>query len=182
MEEDKKEPVEESTITLTVKDASGGTDKTMQFKVKKTTKFSKVFEAYAQRLGVQSASMRFIYEGKRVIADATPKFLEMEDNDEIEAMIDQQGGGADGEKDGEAESTITLTVKDADGAEMHFKLKKTAKFSKIFDSYAARKGIEKKYFRFLNANELISGEQTPKMLELEDGDVIDARIEQLGGL
>ena len=46
MEDDKKEVAEESTITLGVRDHSGNT---MNFKVKKTTKFLKIFDAFAER-------------------------------------------------------------------------------------------------------------------------------------
>jgi small ubiquitin-related modifier len=35
--------------------------------------------------------------------------------------------------------------------------------------------------RFLLDGEAIKGDQTPKMLELEDGDQIDCMLEQLGG-
>ena len=45
---------------------------------------------------------------------------------------------------------------------------------KIFDSYGQRKGIPPESIRFLLEDKRIRGDSTPKMLELEDGDQIDA--------
>jgi small ubiquitin-related modifier len=63
------------------------------FKIKKTTKMSKVFETYAQRKGVQATSLRFMLDGERVNEDETPKMLELEDQDQIDCMLEQTGGG-----------------------------------------------------------------------------------------
>lgn len=35
---------------------------------------------------------RFQYEGNRVMPDQTPDELDMEDNDQIDALVEQQGG------------------------------------------------------------------------------------------
>ena len=53
---------------------------------------SKVFETYAQRKGVQSSSLRFLLDGERIQADATPKQLELDDQDQIDCMLEQSGG------------------------------------------------------------------------------------------
>ena len=52
----------------------------------------KVFETYAQRKGVQAASLRFLLDGDRIQADQTPKQLEMDDQDQIDCMLEQSGG------------------------------------------------------------------------------------------
>ena len=62
--------------------------------IKKSTKFSKVFEAVAARIGVEVTSIRFLYDGKRVTKDDTAKMLEMEDGDQIDALTEQTGGGS----------------------------------------------------------------------------------------
>ena len=64
----------------------------MTFKIKKTTKLQKVFEAYTQHLGVEVGSRRFFFDGKRIKGDATPKMLEMEDQDQIDCFLEQVGG------------------------------------------------------------------------------------------
>jgi small ubiquitin-related modifier len=78
-----------NTITVRVKDQTG--EETF-FKVKKTTKMSKVFSAYAQRKGVSSQSMRFLLDGERIGVDETPKSLELEDQDQIDCVLEQHGG------------------------------------------------------------------------------------------
>ena len=62
------------------------------FKIKKTTKMSKVFSTYAQRKGVDVTALRFLLDGERIKEDQTPKTLELEDNDQIDCMLEQVGG------------------------------------------------------------------------------------------
>ncbi len=62
------------------------------FKIKKTTKMSKVFSTYAQRKGVQVNSLRFLLDGERINDTDTPKTLELEDNDQVDCMLEQVGG------------------------------------------------------------------------------------------
>jgi len=67
------------------------------------------------------------------------------------------------------------------GEETQFKIKKTTKMGKVFKAYAERKGISQQTLRFLLDGERVNDDQTAKMLELEDGDQIDAVLEQVGG-
>ena len=60
--------------------------------VKKETKFQKIVEAYAQRKGINGASLRFMIDGERVQPDSTPKMLELEDNDQVDVMLETVGG------------------------------------------------------------------------------------------
>lgn len=53
---------------------------------------SKIFEAYAQRRGIESKSLRFMLDGERLTPDQTPKMLELEDNDQIDVMVEAVGG------------------------------------------------------------------------------------------
>jgi small ubiquitin-related modifier len=62
------------------------------FKVKKTTKMSKIFNAYASRKGVDPASLRFLLDGDNVDPNQTPKMLELEDQDQIDCVLEQVGG------------------------------------------------------------------------------------------
>ena len=76
-------------ITIRVKDQAG---EEIFFKVKNTTKMSKVFAAYAQRKSVQQTSLRFLLDGERINNDDTPKTLELEDQDQIDCLLEQYGG------------------------------------------------------------------------------------------
>lgn len=62
------------------------------FKIKKTTKMLKVFTAYALRKGVDLNALRFVLDGTRITAEETPKTLELEDQDQIDCLLEQQGG------------------------------------------------------------------------------------------
>jgi len=62
------------------------------FKVKKTTQFSKVMSAYCKKVGADLESVRFLFDGQRLRPDQTPADLNMEDEDEIDAMVQQTGG------------------------------------------------------------------------------------------
>jgi small ubiquitin-related modifier len=52
---------------------------------------------------------------------------------------------------------------------------------KVFKAYADRKGVNESSMRFVLDGDVVKGDQTPKMLELEDGDQIDCMLEQVGG-
>ena len=49
-------------------------------------------ETYCSRQGFPLTSVRFIYEGEIIKETDTPESLKMEDNDELDAMIEQHGG------------------------------------------------------------------------------------------
>ena len=53
----------------------------------------KVFDTYAQRKGVQSSSLRFLLDGDKIGPDQTPKMLELDDQDQIDCLLEQVGGG-----------------------------------------------------------------------------------------
>ncbi|CAF1464402.1 unnamed protein product [Rotaria magnacalcarata] len=64
----------------------------VHFKVKMTTAMGKLKKSYAERQGVTVSSLRFLFDGKRINDDETPKLLEMEDNDTIDVYQEQVGG------------------------------------------------------------------------------------------
>lgn len=76
---------------------------------------------------------------------------------------------------------ITLRIRDAAGAELSFKVRKTTPFSKVFDVFCQKKCHNRASMRFLFDGIRVPDTQTPEGLELEDGDSIDAVIEQVGG-
>jgi len=76
-------------VTLKVK-AQDGSE--IFFKIKPSTALKKLMDSYCQRQGVDSKTVRFLYEGNRVQETATPKELGMTSGDEIDAMVEQRGG------------------------------------------------------------------------------------------
>lgn len=55
---------------------------------------SKVFATYAAKKGVQPNAVRFLLDGERIENDSTPKMLELEDQDQIDCVLEQTGGGS----------------------------------------------------------------------------------------
>ena len=88
---------DKDTITIRVKDQrnqqgwiSGmGCGSETYFKVKMSTKMSKVFGAYAQLKGAPPTSLRFHIDGEplRFCHEETPRSLELEDQDQIECTV-----------------------------------------------------------------------------------------------
>ena len=64
------------------------------FKIKKTTALRKVFKAYAQKQGIPLDTIRFSFDGDRVVDDesTTAGDLGLEDGDIIDANVAQVGG------------------------------------------------------------------------------------------
>ncbi|RKP22789.1 Rad60/SUMO-like domain-containing protein, partial [Syncephalis pseudoplumigaleata] len=64
------------------------------FKIKRTTALKKLMHAYCERQGKSVESVRFLYDGIRILPDNTPvEVIEMEDDDTIDVMVEQVGGG-----------------------------------------------------------------------------------------
>merc|ERR1711988_364829 len=62
------------------------------FKIKRTAKLKKLFDAYCQRGNLNPKGVRFLFEGNRLRDEHTPNEHEMEDDDVIDVMVEQQGG------------------------------------------------------------------------------------------
>ena len=52
----------------------------------------KLKKSYSERVGAPIASLRFLFDGKRIKDEETPKNLEMEPDDYIEVFLKQLGG------------------------------------------------------------------------------------------
>jgi len=81
----------------------------IHFRVKQTTQMGKLKKSYSERVGVPVTSLRFVtskkyrflffiivrgflFDGRRINDDETPKALEMEQDDVIEVYQEQTGG------------------------------------------------------------------------------------------
>ncbi len=57
---------------------------------------------------------------------------------------------------------------------VHFKMKKKTALKKLMQAYCARESLQMDQMRFLFSGNKVRENQTPEVLEMEDGDVIDA--------
>ena len=80
--------VQDKTIILVFSFA--GREK-VQLKVLRTTSFQKIFATFAEIVGVSLTSLRFIYDGVRILPSDTPKMVEAEDKDQIDVYLEQIG-------------------------------------------------------------------------------------------
>lgn len=76
-------------VSLKVVNADGAE---MFFKIKKGTQLKKLIDAYCKKQGITRASVRFLFDGSPVDESKTPEDLGMEDDDVIDAMVEQTGG------------------------------------------------------------------------------------------
>ncbi|KAI9268215.1 ubiquitin-related domain-containing protein [Phascolomyces articulosus] len=87
---DKKEPTSGNEhINIKV---VGGDNNEVFFKIKQSTPLRKLMDAYCERQGKSPGSVRFLYDGHRVLATDTPQGLDMDDGDTIDVMVEQIGG------------------------------------------------------------------------------------------
>mmetsp|Transcript_6289 Transcript_6289/g.8757 ORF Transcript_6289/g.8757 Transcript_6289/m.8757 type:complete len:97 (-) Transcript_6289:191-481(-) len=86
---DNSQKEDPNTINLRVVSQDGNE---VYFKIKKHTQLKKLMDAYCQRQAIESNSIRFLYDGQRLQPEQTPQDLEMEDNDIIDAVLQQTGG------------------------------------------------------------------------------------------
>ena len=71
---------------------SSTTHEKIMFRVKKTTKFAKIMEIYCNRSGIARRQVRFLFDGQVIKETDTPESLGVEDDDQIDAAIEQVGG------------------------------------------------------------------------------------------
>jgi len=95
-------------------------------------------------------------------------------------MSEEQSGGT-GDNASSDPNTINLRVVSQDGNEVYFKIKKQTPLRKLMDAYCQRQAIDSNSIRFLYDGQRIQADQTPKELEMEDNDIIDAVLQQTGG-
>jgi hypothetical protein len=79
-------------INLKLLDQSGNE---LFFRVKKTVKMSKVIDTYCSRQGIALRNVRFLFDGVRLQPKDTPESLEMENDDIVDVVLQQTGGGND---------------------------------------------------------------------------------------
>jgi len=84
---------EKKYVQLNICSADGGT---LTFKVKTTTKLDKMFNAFYKNKGFSEGTVRFSFDGKRLVGDESVEGSGLQNNDIIDAMVEQTGGGRGG--------------------------------------------------------------------------------------
>ncbi|KEG12684.1 small ubiquitin protein [Trypanosoma grayi] len=76
-------------VSIKVVNADGAE---MFFKIKTGTQLKKLIDAYCKKQGISRSSVRFLFDGSPIDESKTPADLGMEDDDVIDAMVEQTGG------------------------------------------------------------------------------------------
>ncbi|KAN0060071.1 SUMO protein smt3 [Thecaphora frezii] len=76
---------------------------------------------------------------------------------------------------------LNIKVKDVNGNEVFFKVKKNTRLHKLKLAYADKMGKPVNSVRFIFDGQRIGDDDTAETLGMEDSDEIDAMIEQTGG-
>lgn len=105
-----------------------------------------------------------------------------ESNNENAYNEDVNNGDHDNdEPEGGPSEHIQVKVRSPDGNEVFFKIKRKTKLEKLMSVYCTRLGQSMDAVRFLFDGDRVHGDNTPEQLNIEDGDVIDAMVQQTGG-
>ncbi len=86
----------------------------------------------------------------------------------------------EGNDEKESAEEITFRLKDQNGEETMFKVKRAIKMQKVMNAYAGRKGVDVRDLRFLLDGKSVLGADTPETLDLEDNDQIDVFLQLRG--
>ena len=119
----------------------------IHYLVKISANMGKLKKSYAERVGVQVSTLRFLFDGRRINDEETPKALEMEQDDVIEVYQEQTGGVAE---EGDKTDYIKLKVVGQDSNEIHFRVKFSTNMGKLKKSYAERTGVAVSSLRYVS--------------------------------
>ena len=95
-EEAKGEGAKGEHLNIKVKDQNGNE---VFFRMRQGAPLKKLMTTYCERQGVSESQMVFLYDGTRLTPEMTPASLEMEEVDQVDAVIGgKQGAGRAGEE------------------------------------------------------------------------------------
>ena len=77
---------------------------------------------------------------------------------------------------------LSLRVVGQDGSELLFRLKRHTPLGKMMDAYCQRMAVSRKALRFLYDGQRVPEDATPDALGMTDRDIIDAVLQQVGGV
>ncbi|VEU23569.1 DEKNAAC104734 [Brettanomyces naardenensis] len=83
-------------------------------------------------------------------------------------------------KQEQQDTHINLKVTDG-SSEVFFKIKRTTPLKRLMDAFCKRQGKSADSLRFLYEGQRLTPDATPDSLDMEDGDLIEAHREQVGG-
>ncbi len=100
---------------------------------------------------------------------------------ETKPKVTKSGGGSSQEASVDTGEVICLKVRDQNGAEMSFRVRRSATLKKMMDVYCEKRQLIQNSIQFTMDGDRVLPENTPAELDLEDGDVLEVFSHQEGG-
>ncbi|KAK1073593.1 hypothetical protein LTR12_005099 [Friedmanniomyces endolithicus] len=163
-------------ITIIFADVNGFE---LSFRLKQHTKLGKAMEAFAKRTERDPGTLRFLFEGERLLPESTTESMGMEDGDRVEVHHEQIGGGGGAELP--PPESITLTFADGQGYELFFKIKRSTELGRAIDAFAKRTDRELETLRFSFNGEPVLPHATVDSMGMADHDRVEVQYEQVEG-
>ena len=132
------------------------------------TPLKKLMEAYCSHMAVEIDRYSFHFDQNQLEETQTLQELKMEDGDVIDAIL--------------MAVHINIKVKGQDGNTVHFKMNRNTQLKKLMEAYCNRQSLQMDQIRFLFDGNRLRETYTPEELEMEDDDVIDAMLFQVGNI
>lgn len=151
-------------LIINVKDRSGVLT---FYQLKRTTKMSKVFQDYAQRRGLDLASLKFFISGEPIGGTDTPAQLHFVGDETIDCVPCTP-------------KYLILVVQEESGVETFFKVKRSVRMFKIFEVMAQRIGVPDWKLTFFYNRIRIGRDDTADVLQMDDQDQIKCRVDLPG--
>lgn len=73
--------------------------------------------------------------------------------------------------EGGENDVLSIKVKDQQGGELAFKIKRNTKLSKVKEAFCKNKGLDPNHVRFMFDDHRIAHDETPNDLDIENDDV-----------
>ncbi|CAG2178571.1 unnamed protein product, partial [Oppiella nova] len=157
----------------------------IHYRVKVSAQFAKLKKSYSERAGMEADDAIEVYEeqvggnGQHFLM----VFMVLRHSDE-RVGISGDMSSATGTVDGGAAADwehIELKVLGQDSHETRFRVKLTTRMGKLKKSYAEAKRLQLRELRFLFDGHIIQDRDTPALLQMLNGDVIEVYPPQDGG-
>lgn len=146
------------------------------YEISRVDRLHELYKAVAKRRDLHLGSFRLFCHGREMNPFATARCAQLFDSTEVECRSVENW-----DKSSSIPRTkITIRVRDQTGEETHFKVKDSSLMYNMFDAYCERKGVTIDALAFLLDGDRIFPYDTPRRLDLEDGDQVDCFLEQVG--
>ena len=94
------------------------------------------------------------------------------------STLDQPASAEDA---GSSDDRINISVKDPQGEDIYFRVRRTTKMRKLFSAFCKRSNVDPSTMRFFFQGERIQEDETPESLGLKEGDKIESFVRQVAG-